>query len=92
MPLEEEEALLNNLKTRQRNVLYVGGTTEDSFNRAYERLKTIHANNKGVLSYIKQCWAGENSPWKPMWPRWARMFRHRHANTTNLVERMWQYV
>ena len=20
------------------------------------------------------------------------MFRHRHANTTNLVERMWQYV
>ena len=27
-----------------------------------------------------------------MWPKWTRMFKHRHANTTNLVEHMWEYV
>ena len=43
-------------------------TTEEGFNRAYERLKIIHANNKCVLRYIEQRWTGENSPWKPMWP------------------------
>ena len=67
--------LLPKVPEAVRNDLYKGmcsmleATTEDGFNRTYERLKTIHVNNKGVLRYIKQGWARENSPWKPMWPR-----------------------
>jgi hypothetical protein len=90
--------LLPKLPEHLRNELYkemcvmLEAVTEDSFNRAYQRVKTKYANNASVLKYIEQGWAGDNSPWKPMWPRWARMFTHGHANTTNLVERMWQYV
>ena len=92
------EHLLPKLPEAQRNDLYkdmsamLEAITEDGFNKAYGRFKTKYANHIGVLKYVEKGWAGDNSPWKRMWPRWARMFRHGHANTTNLVERMWQYV
>jgi actin-related protein len=30
--------------------------------------------------------------WHKMWPLYNRMFEHRFVNTTNLVERLWQYI
>jgi len=90
--------LLPKLPEILRNDLYkemcamLERVTDDNFNRAYQRVKTKYANNASVLRYIEQGWTWDNSPWKLMWPRWARVFMHRYANTTNFVERMWQYV
>jgi hypothetical protein len=66
--------------------------TEEDFNKVYGRFKITDANNASALKYVEKRWVGDGSVWKPMWPRWTRMSRHGHANTTNLVECMWEYV
>ena len=90
--------LLPKVPEEQRNDLYklmcnmLEAVTEDDFNEAYQRLRINYQGHPGVLQYVEKGWAGQNSPWKQLWPRWGRMFPHGHANTTNLIERMWQYV
>jgi hypothetical protein len=72
--------------------LMLDSMTEEQFVVAYRRFKVTYANNNGILKYVKKGWTGSNSQRRRMWPRWNRMFRHGHVNTTNLVERMWHYV
>jgi hypothetical protein len=92
------ENLLPKLPEDRQNELYkymcnmLEVVTEEDFNEVYGRFKTTYANDAGVLKYVEKGWAGNESLWRLMWPRWMRMFRHGHANTTNLVERMWEYV
>lgn len=92
------EALLSKLDETRRNDLYqamcsmLESITEEQFNDTYSKFKITYANDKKVLKYVEKGWAGENSPWKRMWPRFSRMFKHAHVNTTNLAERMWQYI
>jgi hypothetical protein len=90
--------LLPKLPKERQNELYkfmcnmLEGVTEEDFNEVYRRFKTIYENDAGVLKYVEKGWVRDESLWRLMWPRWTRMFRHGHANTTNLVERMWEYV
>jgi hypothetical protein len=92
------ENLLSKLPEDRRNELYkymcnmLEAVIEEDFNEVYGRFKTTYANDVGVLKYAEKGWAGNESLWRLMWPRWTRMFKHGHANTTNLVERMWEYV
>jgi hypothetical protein len=92
------EHLLPKLLEAKRGDLYkamcsmLDSTTKEQFDAMYRRFKVTYANNNRVLKYVEKGWTGSNSQWRRMWPRWSRMFRHGHVNTTNLVERMWNYV
>ena len=76
------EERCNDLYKLMCNMLEV--VTEGDFNEAYQTLRINYQGHPGVLQYVEKGWAGKNSPWKKLWPRWSRMFLHRHANTTNL--------
>ena len=43
--------------------------TEDDFNEAYQRLRINYQGHLGVLQYVEKGWAGQNRPWKQLWPR-----------------------
>jgi hypothetical protein len=66
--------------------------TKEQFDAMYRRFKVTYANNNRVLKYVEKGWTRSNSQWRRMWPRWSKMFRHGHVNTTNLMECMWHYV
>jgi hypothetical protein len=66
--------------------------TKEDFNKVYERFKATYTNDVGVLKYVEKEWARNGSLRGLIWPRWTRIFKHGHTNTTNLVEHMWEYV
>jgi hypothetical protein len=91
------ENLLPKLAESRRSTLYttmcglMESRSEEQFNQRYEEFKKTYANDEMVLAYVEEGWA-RGCKWRKMWPLYNRMFEHRFVNTTNLVERLWQYI
>lgn len=41
----------------------------DNFQEVHENFKVKYANNPKVFKYVEKGWAGDDSPWRCMWPR-----------------------
>ena len=63
---------------------------EEEFNEVYASILEVYKEHKNVCIYIKNCWC--NDTWKKTWPKFGRMFSYGHVDTTNIVERHWQYI
>ena len=63
---------------------------EEEFNQVYGSILEVYKEHKNVCLYIKNCWC--NDTWKKTWPKFGRMFSYGHVDTTNIVERHWQYI
>ena len=37
-------------------------------------------------------WTGAHVPWKRLWPRFSRLFNYGGVNTTNHIERHWEFI
>ena len=65
--------------------------TESSFNAMCEELRVEYAAKPGVWQYIGG-WCGLTCVWRKLWPMFGRMFSYGHVDTTNIVERHWQFI
>jgi hypothetical protein len=63
---------------------------EGEFDILYNEIMEAYKDRKQVCAYIKNCWY--NQTWKNTWPKFGRMFSYGHVDTTNIVERHWQYI
>ena len=66
--------------------------TEVDFERMYTNFKEEYSMHKNIVRYVSNGWCEKMCIWREMWPRFGRLFSHKNVETTNLVERLWQYV
>ena len=55
------------------------------FFRAFEAIP-------GVIQYIHSGWTSPFSPWRSLWPKFGRMFPYGGMDTTNHIERHWEWI
>lgn len=67
-------------------------TTEESFQAKYETLLQQYSGHLNIQRYISNGWCGYACEWQKRWPKFGRLFPHGNVDTTNLVERLWQYI
>ena len=90
--------LLPKVSATERNHLYnqmcqlMQCITESTFSAQCEELKVEYANKPGVWQYIEGGWCGLTCVWRKLWPKFGRMFNYGHVDTTNIVERHWQFI
>ena len=61
---------------------------DKNLKRFYERFQ--HISN--VRDYIEKGWAGEDVPLRRLWPRFGRLFTYGGMDTTNHIERHWEWI
>ena len=65
---------------------------ESSFNAMCEKVRQEYSNKPRVWQYIEGGWCGQNCVWRSLWPKFSKLFNYEHVDTTNLVERHWQFL
>lgn len=65
---------------------------EVDFERGYQDLLQNYATYTNVQRYVTNGWCGHDCPWRSRWPKYGRLFNYGNVDTTNLVERFWQYI
>ena len=45
-----------------------------------------------VAAYMDSGWTSKNVPWRRLWPRFGRLFAYGGMDTTNHVERHWEWI
>ncbi|MCO5579681.1 hypothetical protein L7F22_033539 [Adiantum nelumboides] len=66
--------------------------TEEVFEERFNHLIQHYSEHSNVQRYITNGWCGRTSEWQERWPKFGRLFPHGNVDTTNLVERLWQYI
>ena len=66
--------------------------SEFDFQQNYHSLLQNYATYPNVLRYVTNGWCGRDCMWRRRWPKFGRLFNHGNVDTTNLVERLWQYI
>ncbi|KAI5062430.1 hypothetical protein GOP47_0022969 [Adiantum capillus-veneris] len=66
--------------------------TEEEFDSKYKEPLWECSEHDNILTYISNGWAAKTCTWRQLWPKFGRLFPHGHVETTNLVERLWQYI
>lgn len=66
--------------------------TEHIFEERFQAFLQQYSAHENVCRYVSNGWCGQTCVWRKRWPRFGRLFSHRNVDTTNLVERLWQYV
>ena len=67
-------------------------SSEITFDYELERFYDEFKDIEGVVIYIQSGWANHGVPWRSMWPTWGRLFRYGGMDTTNHVERHWEWI
>ena len=65
---------------------------EFQFQQNYEGLLQAYNTYPKVQKYVTNGWCGQDCPWRNRWPKYGRLFNYGNVDTTNLVERLWQYI
>ncbi|XP_024400655.1 uncharacterized protein [Physcomitrium patens] len=65
---------------------------EEHFNLNLQKFYEDFGHIPGVKDYIQKGWAGETTPWRKLWPRFGRLFAYGGIDTTNHVERHWEWI
>ena len=66
--------------------------SESSFKAMCEEVRQEYSEKPGVWHYIEVGWCGQTCVWRILWPKLAKLFNYGHVDTTNLVERHWQFI
>lgn len=66
--------------------------TEEDFEGRFQELLVRYSAHQNIVRYITNGWCGHNCMWRTRWPKFGRLFNHGNVDTTNLVERLWQYI
>lgn len=66
--------------------------SEDIFNERLNILLRHYSEHDNVQRYVTIGWCGQACPWRRRWPKFGRLYPHGNVDTTNLVERLWQYI
>ena len=45
-----------------------------------------------VNVYLRSGWSVSNVPWRTLWPKFGRLFSYGGMNTTNHIERYWEWI
>ncbi|MCO5557658.1 hypothetical protein L7F22_011226 [Adiantum nelumboides] len=66
--------------------------TEEEFEDRFQLLRQRYSSYGNIVRYVTNGWCGRDCMWRVCWPQFGRLFLHGNVDTTNLVERLWQYV
>ena len=66
--------------------------TEEEFEERYKLLQHRYSTHANIVCYVTNGWCGGDCMWRTRWPKFGRLFNHGNVDTTNLVERLWQYI
>lgn len=66
--------------------------TEEEFETRYQQLLMTYSMHANVQRYVSNGWCAKTCIWRNRWPKFGRMFPHGKVDTTNLIERLWQYI
>ena len=65
---------------------------EDHFEENVRKLYTDFEHILGLEEYMRCGWAGDTVPWRSLWPKFGRLFKYGGMDTTNHVERHWEWI
>ncbi|KAI5068324.1 hypothetical protein GOP47_0016669 [Adiantum capillus-veneris] len=65
---------------------------EVEFENHYQELLQHYAAHINVQRYVTNGWCGCDCPWRRRWSKFGRLLNYGNVDTTNLVERLWQYI
>lgn len=80
----------DDLYTSMTNLMH--SVTDFDFEQNYQELLYRYAAYENVQRYVTNGWCGHDCPWRRRWPKFGRLFNYGNVDTTNLVERLWQYI
>ncbi len=86
VPKEKRSDIYNRLSS----LMYA--PTEEVFDLGYRDLMHTYSSHENIQRYVKNGWCSNTCMWKRRWPKFGRLFAHGNVDTTNLVERLWQYI
>ncbi|MCO5611756.1 hypothetical protein L7F22_066014 [Adiantum nelumboides] len=66
--------------------------TEEEFEDRFQLLRQRYSSYDNIVRYVTNGWCGRDCMWRVRWSQFGRLFLHGNVDTTNLVERLWQYV
>lgn len=65
---------------------------EQEFEEIFQSFLLQYSSHLNVCRYVSNGWCGHTCIWRERWPKFGRLFPHGNVDTTNLVERLWQYI
>ena len=65
---------------------------ESEFNVMYKQIIQKYKGKKGVCEYIEGGWCGINCVWRNLRPKFGRFLLYGYVDTTNIIERHWQFI
>ena len=66
--------------------------TEEEFEERYHLLQAKYLAHPNIDRYVTNGWCSHDCMWRTRWPKFGRLFNYGNVDTTNLVERLWQYI
>ena len=65
---------------------------EDHFDENVRRLILEFNHIPTFGAYLSTGWTGVNVPWRRLWPKFGRLFSYGGMDTTNHIERHWEFI
>ena len=65
---------------------------EDHFEENVRKLYTDFEHILGLEEYMRCGWVGDTVPWRSLWPKFGRLFEYGGMDTTDHVERHWEWI
>lgn len=66
--------------------------TVQAFDERLHSFMLEYSQHVNICRYVSNGWCGPTCIWRTRWPKFGRLFPHGNVDTTNLVERLWQYI
>ena len=88
--MQDPKNLQDDVYTSLSNLMHC--PTELAFEARYQELIMMYSMHQNIVCYITNGWCGPYCMWRARWRRFGRLFNHGNVDTTNLVERLWQYI
>lgn len=86
VPKENRDDVYNTLSNMMQ------APTEEAFEDKFQAVLEQYSAHPKVCRYITNGWCARTCIWRKRWPKFGRLFPHGSVDTTNLVERLWQYI
>lgn len=92
------ENLLSRVPDIERNKLWsmlhilMCCPSEEQFNYNVQKLYIDFKHMPNVIAYLEAGWTGVSVPWRSLWPKWGRLFNYGGMDTTNHIERHWEWI
>ena len=92
------ENLLTRVPIPEKNKLWIAlhvlmhCSKEEHFEENLKKLYEDFQHIPSVAEYMEAGWAGRRVQWRNLWPRFGRLFAYGGMDTTNHIERHWEWI